>query len=142
MRVTTYETRQREALIDYLRSLAGEHVSAEDIIEHFAGMGQPIGRATVYRNLGRLERDGVIQRYVTGTRKASCFQYLDEPGGAHEHFHLQCERCGTLLHVECHTLSDMGRHIRQSHGFDIDPLRTVLYGVCHDCGQAKGGSDD
>jgi Fur family ferric uptake transcriptional regulator len=122
--------------------MAGEHVSADDIIGHFAAIGEPIGRATVYRYLGTLERDGFIQRYVTGTHKASCFQYIDAPEEVSRHFHLQCERCGTLLHVECHTLSDMERHIRQSHGFDIDPLRTVLYGVCHDCGQPEmKGSD-
>jgi Fur family ferric uptake transcriptional regulator len=132
----SYVTRQREALRDYLRSLAGEHVSAEDIVGHFAAMGQPIGRATVYRCLDRLEREGCVQRYTMGAHKASCFEYIDRSEEVYEHFHLQCERCGTLQHVECNTLSDMERHIRQSHGFDVNPLRTVLYGVCHNCGQA------
>jgi Fur family ferric uptake transcriptional regulator len=113
--------------------LAGEHVSAEDIVEHFAETGEHIGRATVYRYLNKLERDGFVQRYTTDGRKASCFRYLEAPEKLHEHFHLQCERCGTLQHVECHTLSDMEKHIRQSHDFTVNPLKTVLYGICHDC---------
>jgi Fur family ferric uptake transcriptional regulator len=128
-----YMTRQREALVAYLRSQAGEHVSAEQIVEHFAAMGMPIGRATVYRHLGRLERDGIVQRYTTDARGASCFQYLDAETEAHEHFHLKCERCGTLQHVECPTLDGMGQHIRESHAFRLNPLKTVLYGTCHDC---------
>jgi Fur family ferric uptake transcriptional regulator len=137
--VSAYATRQREAIGGYLRSLSGEHVSAEAIVRHFAQTAEPIGRATVYRYLHMLEADGLIRRYVTDGRKASCFRYVgacEETRG--EHFHLQCERCGTLQHVECHTLSDMGEHIRQSHDFSVNPLRTVLYGVCHDCMAVEG----
>jgi Fur family ferric uptake transcriptional regulator len=130
-------TRQRGALVSYLRSLVGEHVNAERIVAHFARADEPIGRATVYRHLRKLEQDGIIQRYVTGTREASCYQYVGAFEGAREHFHLQCERCGTLQHVECHTLGEMEEHIRQSHDFSINPLRTVLYGVCHECMGAK-----
>jgi Fur family ferric uptake transcriptional regulator len=133
-----YATRQREALGVYLRSQAGRHVSAEDIIEHFAGSGEPIGRATVYRHLRKLENDGVIQRYVTDGREASCFQYVDESVEPPEHFHLKCERCGTLQHIQCQTLSDLGQHIKGEHGFDVNPFKTVLYGICHDC---KTGED-
>jgi Fur family ferric uptake transcriptional regulator len=141
--MVAYVTRQRETLETYLRSLAGEHISAEKIVEHFAKTDKPIGRATVYRCLQKLERDGLIQRYVPGARQASCFQYVGVPEKTPEHFHLQCECCGTLQHVECHTLGEMEEHIRQSHDFSVNPLRTVLYGVCHDCmtGKEKGGPD-
>jgi Fur family ferric uptake transcriptional regulator len=129
-------TRQREALGAYLRGRAGEHVSAEDIVEHFAHSEERIGRATVYRYLRKLEQDGVIQRYVTDSREASCFQYVDESGEPEEHFHLKCERCGTLQHIQCRTLGDVGRHISGEHGFEINPFKTVFYGICHDCGTA------
>jgi Fur family ferric uptake transcriptional regulator len=129
----SYATRQREALGAYLRERAGQHVSAEDIIAHFAASAEPIGRATVYRYLRKLEQDGVVQRYVTDGREASCFQYIDESAEPEEHFHLKCERCGTLQHIQCHTLSDLGQHIKGEHGFEMNPFKTVLYGVCHDC---------
>jgi zinc transport system substrate-binding protein len=132
-----YATRQREALEAYLRSLEGEHVSAEGIVEHFADTPEPISRATVYRCLRRLEQDGSVRRYVTDGRRASCFQYLGTHGEASEqardHFHLQCERCGSLTHIRCQTLSGLGRHIRDGHGFELNPLKTVFYGVCRNC---------
>jgi Fur family ferric uptake transcriptional regulator len=137
MSPSTYATRQREALRSYMESRGGEHVSAGEIVEHFAAVGEPVSRATVYRYLGMLERDGVIQRYAADGRGASCFQYLDAATENHEHFHLKCERCGSLQHLECHTLDSMGRHIRDAHAFSINPLRTVLYGICHDCMQTS-----
>ncbi|MDR1015108.1 MAG: transcriptional repressor [Coriobacteriales bacterium] len=130
---SSYATRQREALDAYLHSLGGRHVSAEDIVAHFAATPEPIGRATVYRHLRRLEESGSIQRYVTDGRKASCFRYLDAAAAPEGHFHLQCERCGTLRHIQCHTLNGMEGHIEDEHGFKVNPLRTVFYGICHDC---------
>jgi Fur family ferric uptake transcriptional regulator len=137
-----YATRQREALGAYLRERAGQHVSAEDIIAHFAASEDPIGRATVYRYLRKLEQDGIVRRYVTDGREASCFQYVGESCGAEEHFHLKCERCGTLQHIQCHTLSSLGSHIKGEHGFDMNPLKTVLYGICQDCQTTEGARED
>jgi len=130
---TTYSTRQREALKLFMKRTAGQHISAEEVVGHFARSAEPIGRATIYRNLKKLEQDGLLQRYTTGNRKAACFQYLEAPEELPEHFHLMCELCGSLQHVECSALGEMEEHIKESHDFKVNPLRTVMYGLCHEC---------
>lgn len=133
MVLQSYATKQRAALRSYLQSTNGQHVLVEDIVAHFEASHEPMGRATIYRNLERLEQEGLVQRFTTNGRGAACFQYLSAPQQVHECFHLMCEQCGRLQHVECTALSDMETHIMKSHAFRINPLRTVMYGLCHDC---------
>jgi Fur family ferric uptake transcriptional regulator len=63
----------------------------------------------------------------------ACYQYIDESGGCREHFHLKCEKCGTLIHLECAVLNDTADHVRREHRFEINPFKTVFYGICKNC---------
>ena len=49
----------------------------------------------------------------------------------------QCEKCGKLIHLECDFVSELQVHVQSEHGFTIDPLRTVFYGVCKECAAAE-----
>ena len=67
--------------------------------------------------------------------RSACFEYVGQdshaPGEAC--FHLKCEKCGKLLHLHCEELDHIGGHLFEEHGFKLDPLRTVFYGVCEEC---------
>ena len=45
----------------------------------------------------------------------------------------KCEKCGKLTHMHCEELEGIGEHLYEHHGFVLNPLRTVFYGVCEDC---------
>jgi Fur family ferric uptake transcriptional regulator len=140
MPATRYSTRQGEAIEAYLRSLGGQHVTAEQVAQHFAGPEQSIGRTTIYRNLKRLEQEGKLRRFTLGGQEGACYQYLapGEAAACADHFHLRCERCGTLMHLSCTELDAISAHVQQKHGFRIDPLKTIFYGVCADCLAKEG----
>jgi len=127
-----YKTRQRQAILDYLTCEREGHLTAKQIAAHFAQSGAPIGLTTIYRRLEELERLGKVRRYHADGDGA-CFQLIDENGGCCEHFHLKCEVCGRLLHMECDYLEGIAHHIEEEHGFLVNPSKLLLYGVCEEC---------
>ncbi|NLG11001.1 MAG: transcriptional repressor [Coriobacteriaceae bacterium] len=133
MATTSYNTRQREAIRDYLMSLKGEHVTVDQVLAHFSSTKAPIGRTTIYRYLDKLTRDGKARRFSVDGLPCACFQFIDEPEGCDDHFHLKCESCGALLHLECDELQYIREHVFEHHAFDINALKTVFYGTCQEC---------
>ena len=55
-----YKTRQKEMLIDYLSSVEGEHITANDVCEFFKSQGETIGQSTIYRHLESLVDEGMM----------------------------------------------------------------------------------
>ena len=134
----TYKTRQQELLFSYLSEMQGKHFTAEDVRAHFEEKKISIGIATIYRQLEKLVNEGKIQKYFIDDHSAACFEYSgEECNQSEQHFHLKCELCGRLIHLECDELQDLGSHLKTEHGFVINPLRTVFYGVCTDCMSKK-----
>jgi len=134
MQKTAYKTKQQDLLFSYLREMQGKHFTAEEVRAHFEAKKLTIGIATIYRQLEKLVAEGKIQKYFIDEHSAACFEYAGESCNKNEqHFHLKCELCGRLIHLECDELEKLGEHVKTEHGFVINPLRTVFYGVCKDC---------
>lgn len=134
--MSQYKTKQREALLSYLMTVPGEHVTAADVCSHFRERGASIGTATVYRHLESLVDEGLVSKYIIDGASPACFEYL---GAEHPHgrdeicFHCKCEKCGKLIHLHCDELAGIGAHLAAHHGFAINPMRTVFYGICDAC---------
>lgn len=132
---TTYKTRQREELLEYLKNLRGEHMTAAMVWEHFRSSGSSIGKATVYRRLEQLVEEGLVYKYVIDTNTPACFEYV--PTESHEKhevcFHCKCEKCGKLFHMHSEELEELQEELKANHRFSMDPRRTVFYGVCDAC---------
>jgi len=132
-RADSYNTRQREAILGFINSLEGSHITAAQIVAHFASGKTPIGRTTVYRHLDRLTKTGTIRKYTTDGITAACYQQTDNCAHHETHLHLKCDGCGELLHLECDTLSELQHHVLKEHAFEVNTLKTVFYGRCEDC---------
>ena len=132
-RSENYNTKQREAILSYIVSLDGSHVTAANILEYLASKGISISRPTVYRHLDRLTQNGKIRRYTTDGISAACYQYVDNEADCHAHVHLKCEDCGKLMHLECDKLNEIQKHLSNRHDFRVNSLKTVLYGQCDNC---------
>lgn len=128
-----YRTRQREAILHYLQNSDSCHVSVEEVSDHLKASGEKVGRTTVYRYMEKLAAEGVLRKYFIEEGAGACYQYVEPWETCREHFHLKCLRCGTLLHLECEFLDQIGEHIRVNHGFEVDNTKTVFYGICKDC---------
>lgn len=131
-----YQTRQKALLLEYLKAHSHEHMTAAELLLALNTNGAAIGAATVYRQLEKLETEGLVRRYALDDRGSACWQYVGdaaETGTCHHHFHLKCTECGTLFHLDCDHLHEIADHVAAEHGFAIDPARTVFYGICEHC---------
>ena len=124
-----YSTRQRAALLEYLRDNPDRCFTVKQII---AESGLDVGEATVYRSLAGFVSEGSVKKYVAGDSGGAVYQYSGE-GSCESHFHLKCLSCGQLFHTECHVIDEMVKHIEEEHGFRVDAVHTTIYGICREC---------
>jgi Fur family ferric uptake transcriptional regulator len=129
-RPAAYNTRQRKRILDYMLSLGDSHVTANQMVRYFEDEETAIGQTTVYRHLEKLAEDGKIHKYVLNG--SACYQYI-KGQECREHFHLKCEECGALIHLDCTLLDEIQRHVLHKHRFKINSLKTVFYGKCEKC---------
>lgn len=134
-RKTVYRTRAQEELLTFLKASPGTHHTAAEIRDYFAGQEQPIGVATIYRQLERFAKDGQIQKYILGPGDSACYAHVEDTRCA-EHFHCKCEKCGKLIHLECDELREIQSHLLEHHGFAWNTGKTVFYGTCDQCRKA------
>ena len=127
-----YNTGQRQAISEYLRQSNGQHITVANLVQHLAQKGVKIGLTTAYRHLEALVEGGSVKKYQLEDNTAACFQYCPEPESP-MHFHLKCQGCGQLIHLECDFMDGLKQHVLDEHGFCINESRTVLYGNCADC---------
>lgn len=125
-----YNTKQRDEIVEFFSKRRGKCYSAKEIIKS----GEiTSGEATVYRTLSKLTESGVLKRFTDGN--SSCYQLADSDECS-SHFHLKCEKCGKLIHLDCDFIDQIQEHIKSKHDFLVDIGKTVFYGLCCDC--AKG----
>jgi len=132
-RPSQYKTKQSEAILSYIASSPDAHVTAKQIVAHFENCGTSIGLTTVYRHLDKLAGSGKVRQYVTDGTSCAYYQYVSEATDTPEHFHLKCDGCGELLHLDCAEVSELQQHINNEHSFQINPMKTVFYGKCQTC---------
>jgi Fur family ferric uptake transcriptional regulator len=133
-----YRTRQGQIILDYMQTLGGSHVTVSQVVRHFADGGEGgIGQTTVYRHLEKLLAQGKIRKYLLNDGESACYQYVESGPDCREHFHLKCEVCGDLIHADCNLLDKIDKHLMEEHDFQINALKTVLYGTCKKCLNAR-----
>ncbi|MDD3193567.1 MAG: transcriptional repressor [Oscillospiraceae bacterium] len=123
-----YRTRQRELVLQFFSDHSGECFCAKDLI---AQKLIPVGAATLYRALARLNDEGKLKKYIEASGGAY-YQY-NESEACHCHFHLKCLRCGALIHMDCAQMKEVQEHIAADHDFVVDSGKSILYGVCKKC---------
>ena len=130
----TYTTRQYQAVLRCLERRPETALTAAELAEALRSEEQPVGLATIYRQLEKLEGAGRVHRIHT--EEGSFYQYCPHTG--HQHcFLLRCEDCGRIVHLDCGHLEELYRHLEAEHRFRIDPRRTVLTGRCAACAEQE-----
>lgn len=133
-----YQTKSGDAVRRLLEEHKSSHLTAEEAHRLLTEGGVSIGLTTVYRRLEKLVSEGTARK-ISGDRQGSCYQLAG--GDCQNHYHMICSLCGRMQHLDCEKTESLFSHIAETHGFTIDPSRTVLYGFCAACGreEKKGG---
>lgn len=126
----TYMTRQQKAVLSCIEQFHGG-ASAVELAELLHAQGQSIGLSTVYRQLEKLEQQGLVHKIVTD--EGARYQFCDCHLRGRNCFLIKCESCGSVEHVDCTHLEELYAHLDDEHHFRINPRRTLFYGLCCRC---------
>lgn len=126
-------THQKSVILEYIKAYGDRHIRAEDIIGGLQALGEPVGKATVYRFLKALEKEGQIRRYTISDKVPACYQYIGDRPECLNHCHLLCTRCQKVIHVENPLIKRFVGETLEGDGFLIDESKTVFYGLCREC---------
>ena len=123
-----YKTEQRKDLLDYMKNKTNKFVKAEDIEKYLKQKQITIGLTTIYRFLNSLEKQGKVR--VELKEHTKYYQYIMDE--CNNHFHLQCKKCGKIVHLHCDEIEELKAHIAKEHKFEIDSMATIM-GICAEC---------
>lgn len=128
-----YKTKSKEEITSILRENSDRRFTAADIISTLKNRGSMINPTTVYRNLERLSKTGAVIKLKTPDSDSALYQSALGHENCKEHLHLQCEKCGSLIHLECGFMHEISHHLLDDHGFVINCKNSVLLGLCSEC---------
>lgn len=133
----TYNTRQRQAIHDFMAAHEDRYLSVDDVFGLMRTTGASVGRTTTYRTLEALVGAGAVAKVVSPGKGEALYRLIDS---AHaDEGQMVCLSCGKVIALDCSHLHELAEHVRSEHGFSIELSRTVLYGICDACGaQARG----
>lgn len=131
-----YRTRARRKIMDYLTSQSDTTVRISDIMEHLNSIGEDVSFTTVYRYLTKLDREKKVIKF-SGEGKTAVYQIVKSEHSCEEHIHIQCIRCGKLLHLDCDFMNDFRKHLLDRHDFRLRCEGSILYGICKDCAKKE-----
>lgn len=128
-----YMTRQRRALIEYLKSNPDRQLTARQIADALEESGSSrISQSAVYRNLQLLKNEGIISLVTQDSARESVYQYVDSDE-CRECIHLTCIRCGQIQHLKTSAADELVKNASDNDGFEVDRQKTIIYGVCKAC---------
>jgi len=134
-----YTTKQQQAVMACLEARHRELISVNELAEELRTAGDPVGLATIYRQLEKLEKSGHIHK--VNTEEGAFYQYCDHGEGDRDCFLLKCTGCGRILHLDCSHLKPLYEHLEREHHFLIDPRFTMFSGLCDVCAAQRKESD-
>jgi Fur family transcriptional regulator, ferric uptake regulator len=119
-------TRPRQVILDYIHE-RGTQLTAEEIINHVHSRLPRVNKSTVYRTLDMLEKNACVFRSEHLGR--TVFHHA-EVGHTH---HLVCSGCGRTFDYPAAVLTDVGKWLAATQGFQLNIKQVVLKGLCRDC---------
>lgn len=124
-------TPQRDAILKVMTENHIKHLKVEDIYELLLTDCPEIGLATIYRMLQILENI----RLVNSINLDDGFirYQLADPDEEHEHHHLICDICGSVIDLHENLLEDIEKQIMLKNKFKVTSHNLKFYGQCEKC---------
>ena len=123
-----YKTQSKQQILDCMVDNPDRIFKASEIAKSLP----EISLSTVYRNLSRLEKAGLIQ--IVGAAENNELQYrYTGPGRCEAKMHLVCKDCGKFFHLDGPALKMLQLSVQLVSGFELDQQQSVLLGRCAGC---------
>lgn len=123
-------TPQRELVLTAVERLG--HATPDEVYAEVRTHSSAINLSTVYRTLELLDELGLIHHAHLSDRAPT---YHSTSG--HEHSHLVCRGCRTVISVERTAMEAALGPLASRHGFAPDYGHLAVFGTCADCAQGQ-----
>jgi len=131
MKRETYNTKQKDIILEKVRKLNKEFT----VKGLYDSLNHKVGLTTIYRLIDKLVEEGIIKKTITNDNK-TFYRYLEECN--HEnHFYLNCDKCGNLVHVDCDCINELSNHIFKEHNFKPSKDHIIINGICNNCSKGE-----
>ena len=123
-------TPQRRLVLEILQN-SEQHLSAEAIARAIV-LRYPnlqIDQATIYRTLKWLHQHDLVSETSLG-RNHMVYSLLS---AHHNHHHLVCDQCHTVIEVEPELLVPVAAALQERYGFQARLAHISLFGTCAAC---------
>lgn len=122
-------TPQREMIIEAIAH-SNAHMTVEDVFDTVHTRTKSLNRATVYRVLDFLVKEGLTSRIDLGGGRVVYASIRHGP-----HIHLVCRQCGKIIEASQVLLTPLEEQIKEEYHFDADITHFSIHGICADCQQ-------
>jgi len=119
-------TPQRELILAAVERLG--HATPDEVLTEVHAHSEAVNASTVYRTLEVLEELGLVRHAHLSDRAPTYHSVSD-----HEHFHLVCRNCRTVISVAPDVLSPLLARLDDDHGFTADVGHLTVFGRCSSC---------
>ena len=121
-------TPQRLAVLEEIIKDRG-HRDCEDIYLSLKEMGNHVSRATVYRTLDILVKNGFARKMDLGDGRARFESKVESP----HHDHLICTSCGNIIEFLDQDVEDLQEKIAKRYHYKLQRHVHQLFGICKTC---------
>ena len=122
-----YKTKQKDNILNIIKNKDKEFT----VKEIYNEINDSTGLTTIYRLFERLENDGILGKSI-GKDNTTYYYYLGNCC-CENHFYLKCDKCGTLIHIDCDCIGDLYKHILNDHKFKLSKEHIIINGICNNC---------
>ena len=77
-------------------------------------------------------------KYQSADGGSSMYRMEKADHSCHEHLHMQCVKCGRVIHIDRDTMNHIAKGVQDRYGFMIDCDRSSICGICKDCQRRCG----
>ncbi len=122
-----YNTKQKDIILDAIKKEKKEF-TIKNIYNSLDGV---VGLTTIYRLVDKLVIDGLLDKHISKDN-ITYYQYLEECD-KENHFYLKCDKCGSMIHVDCDCIEELSHHISSEHKFKLNKEKIIIGGICNKC---------
>lgn len=124
-------TPQRRSILNIILETEGKHLSAEEIYELVKSKCPDIGLATVYRTMQMFDEVGLVYKHNFDDGRSR--YELNHHNEDHQHHHLICVGCNSVIEVEEDLLEQLELEIERKYNFQINNHNVKFFGYCERC---------
>lgn len=123
-------TSPRRAILSVIET-ANKHLDASQILRKAQKTDPSVDRSTVYRTLGLLKRQGLIDELDLMHLNGEGHYYERKLG--QDHIHMACLRCGKITEFVSERFDSLKSQLEQECRFRIVVARLEVGGYCTEC---------